>query len=159
MAEAKKLPLADILARRKEFEDMVAAQMESERPAALIAVQEQITLFSFTADELGFKGGSASTKTPATSKNAAGGTCIMSKPLKSTKGDETGVWLNYPPKFLGAEGCFETFKSGKSVDEWLVTRADSKAKAKFLKKLSGRVGTKPNKVQLGEVTEAEFQAA
>lgn len=58
MAE-KKLTLADILAKRKEFEDMVAAQLEAERPAALSAVQEQIKLFSFTADELGFKTGSA----------------------------------------------------------------------------------------------------
>ena len=158
MAEAKKLSLADILAKRKEFEDMVAAQMESERPAALVSVLEQIKLFSFTADELGFKAGAVA-KTSTASKGGTAGTRVMSKPLKSTKGDETGVWLNYPPKFLEAEGCFETYKSGKSIDAWLVTRADSKAKAKFLKKLSSREGTKPNKVQLGEVTEAEFAAA
>ena len=157
MAEAKKLTLAEILAKRKEFEDMVAAQIESERPAALAAVQEQIKLFSFTADELGFKTGSAPRAPSLGAKSA--GTRTMSKPLKSTKGDETGVWLNYPPKFLEAEGCFETYKAGKSIDAWLVTRADNKAKAKFLKKLSSREGTKPNKVQLGEVTEAEFQAA
>ena len=158
MAEAKKLSLADILAKRKEFEDMVAAQIESERPAALTGVLEQIKMFNFTADELGFKA-SAAAKTSTTSKGGSAGTRVMSKPLKSSKGDETGVWLNYPPKFLEAEGCFETYKSGKSIDAWLVTRADSKATAKFLKKLSSRDGTKPNKVQMGEVTEAEFAAA
>ena len=42
MAEAKKLSLADILAKRKEFEDMVAAQLQSERPAALASVLERI---------------------------------------------------------------------------------------------------------------------
>ncbi|OWG15116.1 hypothetical protein KDK82_4364 [Delftia sp. K82] len=158
MAEAKKLSLADILAKRKEFEDMVKAQMEAERPDALKAVQEQIKLFNFTAEELGVKAPAAG-RTSAAPKGTTGGTRVMSKPLKSTKGNETGVWLNYPPKFLEAEGCFETYKSGKSVDGWLVTRADSKAKAKFLKKLSTRIGTPPNKVQLGEVTEAEFKAA
>ncbi len=158
MAEAKKLSLADILAKRKEFEEMVATQMEAERPDALKAVQEQIKLFNFTAEELGVKAPAAG-KTSAAPKGGTTGTRVMSKPLKSSKGDETGVWLNYPPKFLEAEGCFEAYKAGKSVDAWLVTRADSKAKAKFLKKLSSREGTKPNKVQLGEVTEAEFQAA
>ncbi len=158
MAEAKKLTLADILAKRQEFEDMVAAQMKAERPDALKAVQEQIKLFNFTAEELGVKA-SATGRTAAAPKGSNGGTRVMSKPLKSTKSDETGVWLNYPPKFLEAEGCFEAYKTGKSVDAWLVTTADSKIKAKFLKKLSSREGTKPNKVQMGEVTEAQFAAA
>ena len=70
MAEAKKLTLADILAKRQEFEDMVKAQIEADRPAALTAVQEQIKLFNFTADELGFKA-SAAGKTPAAPKAAA----------------------------------------------------------------------------------------
>jgi hypothetical protein len=158
MAEAKKLTLADILAKRKEFEEMVAAQMEAERPAALTAVQEQIKLFGFTAAELGFNAPAAA-RTSTGPKAAAGGTRVMSKPLKSTKSDETGVWLAHPPKFLQDEGCFQTYKDGKSIDAWLVTSADSKGKANFLKKLSSRVGNKPNKVQLGEVTEAQFAAA
>ena len=54
MAEAKKLTLAEILAKRQEFEDMVAAQIQAERPAALTAVQEQIKMFNFTVEELGF---------------------------------------------------------------------------------------------------------
>lgn len=157
MAEAKKLTLADILAKRKEFEEMVAAQMEAERPAALTAVQEQIKLFGFTAHELGFNA-SAAAKTPIGPK-AAAGTRVMSKPLKSTKGDETGVWLAHPPKFLETEGAFTTYKGGKSVDAWLVTPTDKKTKASFLKRLSSREGKVPTKEQLGEITEAEFKAA
>lgn len=157
MAEAKKMTLADILAKRKEFEDMVAAQLKADRPAALTEVLEQIKLFNFTAAELGFKASAATDTTTASTKAAS--TRIMSKPLKSTKGDETGVWLAHPPKFLQAEGCFDAYKNGKSIDAWLVTRADNKAKANFLKKLSTREGVVPNKVQLGEVTETEFKAA
>lgn len=153
MAEAKKLTLADILAKRKEFEDMVAAQLEAERPAALAGVLEQIKLFNFTAEELKLKSGS----TGKTSKEA--GTRTMSKPLKSTKGAKTGVWLAHPPKFLEAEGAFTTYKSGKSVDAWLVTPTEKKAKLNFLKKLSSHQGKVPTKEQLGEITEAEFKAA
>ena len=83
----------------------------------------------------------------------------MNKPLKSTKGEEVGVWLAHPPKFLEAEGCFTTYKSGKSVDEWLVNPTEKKAKINFLKKLSSREGKKPTKEQLGDITEAEFQKA
>lgn len=158
MAEAKKLTLADILAKRQEFEDMVKAQMEAERPAALTAVQEQIKMFNFTAQELGFTA-SATAKNSAGSKGGTGGTRTMSKPLKSTKGDETGVWLAHPPKFLEAEGCFTTYESGKSIDAWLVTPTEKKAKLNLLKKLSSRLGKKPTKEQLGEITEAEFKAA
>ena len=157
MAEAKKLTLAEILAKRQEFEDMVAAQIQAERPAALTAVQEQIKMFNFTADELGFKA-SAAGKTSAAPK-AAGATRVMSKPLKSTKSAETGVWLNYPPKFLEAEGAFTTYKSGKSVDAWLVTPSEKAGKIKFLKKLEGSQGKAPTKEQLGSITEAEFKAA
>ncbi len=157
MAETKKLTLAEILAKRKEFEDMVTAHLQAERPAALASVLEQIKLFNFTAAELGFKAFPAPETTITAPK--ATSTRTMSKPLKTTKGDETGVWLAHPPKFLQAEGCFEAYKNGKSVDAWLVTRADKKAKANFLKKLASREGVVPNKVQLGEVTEAEFQAA
>ena len=82
----------------------------------------------------------------------------MTKPLKSTKGEETGVWLAHPPKFLEAEGAFASYKAGKSVDAWLVTPADKKAKINFLKKLASREGKVPNKDQLGEITEAEFKA-
>ncbi|MDO3552069.1 hypothetical protein [Ralstonia pseudosolanacearum] len=156
MAEAKKLTLAEILAKRKEFDEMVAAQIKAERPDALIAVQEQIKMFNFTAEELGFHSAPA----PRGSSGAkAGGTRSMSKPLKSTKSNETGVWLAHPPKFLEAEGCFATYESGKSVDAWLVTPFESKAKLNFLKKLSSRLGKKPTKEQLGEITEAEFKAA
>lgn len=155
MAEAKKLTLADILAKRKEFEDMVAAQLESERPGALTGVLEQIKMFNFTADELGFKAAPAA----RSSAGGAGATRVLSKPLKSTKGDKTGVWLAHPPKFLEAEGAFTTYKAGKSVDAWLVTPSDKKAKNNFLKKLSSHEGKKPTKEQLGEITEAEFQAA
>ncbi|MBV8621706.1 MAG: H-NS histone family protein, partial [Curvibacter sp.] len=95
MAEAKKLTLAEILAKRKEFEDMVAAQMEAERPAALAAVKEQIATFNFTASELGFHAASAARS--SSGAKGAGGTRNIAKPLKSTKGDETGVWLAHPP--------------------------------------------------------------
>ena len=158
MAEAKKLSLADILAKRKEFEDMVKAQMEAERPDALKAVQEQIKLFNFTAEELGFKG-SASGKTSAAPKGSAG-TRVMTKPLKS-KDDigVNGVWLAHPPKFLELEGAFTTYKSGKSVDAWLVNPTDKTTKLNFLKKLSSREGKVPTKDQLGTITEAEFKAA
>jgi hypothetical protein len=158
MAEAKKLTLAEILAKRKEFEEMVAAQMEAERPAALTAVREQIATFNFTAEELGFKSGSAA-KASTGGKGGAGGTRNITKPLKSTKGDETGVWLAHPPKFLETEGAFTTYESGKPVDAWLVTPTDSKAKLNFLKKLSSRLGKKPTKEQLGTITDAEFKAA
>ncbi|GKT21892.1 hypothetical protein [Acidovorax sp. SUPP3334] len=157
MAEAKKLTLADILAKRKEFEEMVAAQMESERPAALAGVLEQIKMFNFTANELGLH--AASTARSSSVAKGAGGTRTMNKPLKSTKGDETGVWLAHPPKFLEAEGCFTTYESGKSIDAWLVTPTEKKAKLNLLKKLSSRLGKKPTKEQLGEITEAEFKAA
>lgn len=158
MAEAKKLTLADILAKRKEFEDMVAAQLEAERPTALAAVKEQITLFNFTADELGLH--SAPAKASSGGKGAsAGGTRVMSKPLKSTKSEETGVWLAHPPKFLEAEGAFAAYKSGKSIDAWLVNPADKKAKINFLKKLASREGKVPTKEQLHDITEADFKAA
>ncbi|PUE62899.1 hypothetical protein B9Z45_02210 [Limnohabitans sp. 2KL-17] len=155
MAEAKKLTLADILAKRKEFEDMVAAQLESERPTALAAVLEQIKMFNFTAEELELKTGSSG-KTAAAK---VAGTRTMSKPLKSTKGAETGVWLAHPPKFLEAEGAFTTYKAGKPVDAWLVTPSEKKAKLNFLKKLSSHQSKVPTKEQLGEITEAEFKAA
>ena len=155
MAEAKKLTLAEILAKRKEFDDMVAAQLHAERPTALAGVLEQIKLFSFTADELGFK----DTSTPTNAKGGAGVTRVLSKPLKSSKTEETGVWLAHPPKFLETEGAFTAYESGKPVDAWLVTPTDSKAKLNFLKKLSSRLGKKPTKEQLGAITEAEFKAA
>ena len=156
MAEAKKLSLADILAKRKEFEDLVKAQMEAERPDALKAVQEQIKLFSFTASELGLQ--ATPTRTSPAAKTV--GTRTMTKPLKS-KDDIglTGVWLAHPPKFLELEGAFTTYKSGKSVDAWLVNPTDKTIKLNFLKKLSSREGKVPTKEQLGEITEAEFKAA
>lgn len=157
MAE-KKLTLAEILAKRKEFEEMVAAQIESERPAALTAVQEQIKLFGFTANELGFKSiGAAKTSTASA---GSAGTRTMTKPLKS-KNDIglSGVWLAHPPKFLELEGAFTTYKSGKSVDAWLVNPTDKTTKLNFLKKLSSRDGKVPTKEQLGDITEAEFKAA
>ena len=155
MAE-KKLTLAEILAKRKEFEEMVAAQIESERPAALKAVQEQIKLFSFTASELGLQ--AAPTRTTPSAKTS--GTRTMTKPLKS-KDDIglTGVWLAHPPKFLELEGAFTTYKAGKSVDAWLVNPTDKTIKLNFLKKLSSREGKVPTKEQLGDITEAEFKAA
>lgn len=156
MAE-KKLTLAEILAKRKEFDDMVAAQLQAERPGALAGVLEQIKMFNFTADELGFHAAPA----PRTSTGTkAPGTRVMSKPLKS-KDDIglSGVWLAHPPKFLELEGAFTTYKSGKPVDQWLADPADKKAKANFLKKLSSREGKAPTKEQLGEITEAEFKAA
>ena len=84
----------------------------------------------------------------------------MTKPLKS-KDDIglTGVWLAHPPKFLELEGAFTTYKSGKSVDAWLVNPTDKTIKLNFLKKLSSREGKVPTKEQLGEITEAEFKAA
>ncbi|MCK4161430.1 hypothetical protein HFK89_02975 [Ralstonia pseudosolanacearum] len=154
MAE-KKLTIAEILAKRKEFDDMLAEQLASERPAALSSVLEQIKLFNFTADELGFHAAPATQ--PAPTKTA--GTRVMNKPLKSTKTDETSVWLAHPPKFLEAEGAFTTYKSGKSIDAWLVNPADKKAKINFLKKLASRESKQPNKEQLGDITDAEFKAA
>lgn len=158
MAEAKKLSLADILAKRKEFDDMVAAQMEAERPAALENVLEQIKLFGFTSDDLGLRSAPTTRSSTTASAGKVGTTRTMSKPLKSTKGDDAGVWLAHPPKFLEAEGCFTTYKGGKSIDAWLVTPADKKAKINFLKRLATREGKVPNKEQLGEITEAEFKA-
>lgn len=157
MAE-KKMTVAEILAKRKEFEEMLAAQLEAERPSALVAVKEQISLYKFTAEELEIQ----AAPTPAASESSparSSGTRVMNKPLKSTKGEEVGVWLAHPPKFLEAEGCFTTYKSGKSVDEWLVNPTEKKSKLNFLKKLSSREGKKPTKEQLGDITEAEFQKA
>lgn len=156
MAEAKKLTLAEILAKRKEFDDMVAAQLEAERPAALAGVLEQIKMFNFTADELGFHAALATRSSTGGAKTGA--TRVLSKPLKSKTG-ETGVWLAHPPKFLELEGAFTTYKSGKSVDTWLADPADKKAKINFLKKLSSRESKAPTKEQLGDITEAEFKAA
>ncbi|MBO7803472.1 H-NS family nucleoid-associated regulatory protein [Burkholderia pseudomallei] len=158
MAEAKKLTLAEILAKREEFEKMVAAQMEAERPAALQGVREQIKMFNFTAEELGFKA-TAAAKASTGTKGGSGATRNISKPLKSTKSDETGVWLAHPPKFLEAEGAFATYKSGKSIDAWLVDAKDKKAKINFLKKLASREGKVPSKEQLHDITEADFNAA
>ena len=155
MAE-KKLTLAEILAKRKEFDDMVAAQLQAERPTALAGVLEQISMFSFTADELGFHAAPAAR---ASSGTKAAGTRVMNKPLKSTKTDETGVWLAHPPKFLETEGAFTAYKSGKSVDAWLVTPSDKKTKVNFLKKLASREGKVPTKEQLHDITEADFKAA
>lgn len=154
MAE-KKMTVAEILAKRKEFEEMLAAQLEAERPSALAAVKEQISLYKFTAEELELQAPAPAKSSPSKSS----GTRVMSKPLKSIKGDEVGVWLAHPPKFLEAEGCFTTYKSGKSVDAWLVNPAETKSKINFLKKLSSREGKKPTKEQLGDITEAEFQKA
>lgn len=154
MAE-KKMTVAEILAKRKEFEEMLAAQLEAERPSALAAVKEQISLYKFTAEELELQAPTPARSSPARSS----GTRAMNKPLKSTKGEEVGVWLAHPPKFLEAEGCFTTYKSGKSVDAWLVNPAETKSKINFLKKLSSREGKKPTKEQLGDITEAEFQKA
>lgn len=155
MAE-KKMTVAEILAKRKEFEEMLSAQLEAERPSALLAVKEQISLYKFTAEELEIQAAPA----PAMSSPArSSGTRVMNKPLKSTKSEEVGVWLAHPPKFLEAEGCFTTYKSGKSVDEWLVNPTEKKAKINFLKKLSSREGKKPTKEQLGDITDAEFQKA
>ena len=156
MAEAKKLTLVEILAKRKEFEDMVTAQLQAERPTALAHVKEQIKMFSFTPAELGF---SAVSAPRLLSGPKTGGTRTMAKPLKSTKGNETGVWLAHPPKFLDSDGAFTAYTSGKSVDDWLVTPTDKVAKIKFLKKLATRLGKVPTKAQLGEVTDAEFKAA
>lgn len=160
MADTKKLTLAEILAKRKEFDDMIAAQLEAERPTALEGVLEQIKMFDFTAEELGFQAAPA----PRAATNGGGptkqaNTRVMSKPLKSMKGNETGVWLAHPPKFLEAEGAYDAYKAGKSVDAWLVSPADKGVKVKFLKKLASRLGKVPTKDQLGDITEAEFKAA
>ena len=156
MAEAKKMTLADILAKRKEFEDMVAAQLKADRPAALAEVVEQIKLFNFTAAELGFKASSAGDTASAAPKATA--TRVMNKPLKSKAG-EAGVWLAHPPKFLEAEGAFTAYTSGKIVDAWLAEPTDKKAKASFLKRLASRLGKVPTKEQLGDITKEEFEAA
>lgn len=157
MAEAKKMTLVDILAKRKEFEDMVAAQLKADRPAALAEVLEQIKLFNFTAAELGFKASSAGDTASAAPKATT--TRVMNKPIKSTAGEEPSVWLAHPPKFLDTEGAFTTYQSGKSVDAWLVTPADKKAKANFLKKLASRLVKVPTKEQLGDITKEEFETA
>lgn len=158
MAEAKKLTLAEILEKRKEFEDMVAAHLKAERPAALAAILEQVKLFNFTAEELGFHA-APSDKASAGGTSGSGATRNMSKPLRSTKGDETGMWLAHPPKFLETEGAFAAYKPGKSIDAWLVNPADKKAKINFLKKLASREGKVPSKEQLHEISETDFKAA
>ncbi|MCA8457457.1 hypothetical protein LGN04_26480 [Burkholderia multivorans] len=172
----KKLTVAEILAKRREFEEMIQAQLAEERPAALDAVKEQIATFTFTAEELGFaslevvkeiikhEGWTAAElgiHVPTAGRGAGTGdkqTRVMSKPLKNKDGSETGVWLAHPPKFLDTEGCFTEYKAGKSIDAWLVNPADKKAKINFLKKLASRESKAPTKEQLGEITEAEFKA-
>lgn len=156
MAEAKKaLSIAEIKAKRQEFEDMIAAQMKAERPAALAHMKEQIDLFKFTAAELGLHAPAAG----AAGKGGAGGSRNIGKPLKSTTTGKIGVWLNYPPTFLETEGAFTAYKGGKSIDGWLVNPADKKGKINFLKKLAKHENKQPTKEQLGDVTEAEFKAA
>ncbi len=151
----KKLSLAEILAKRREFEEMIQAQLEAERPAALEHMKEQIKMFNFTAEELGLH---APVVHAVARGPKAGGTRNMNKPLKSIVNGETSVWLAHPPKFLETEGAFTTYKSGQSIDAWLVNPADKKTKINFLKKLASRESKQPSKDQLGDITAAEFKA-
>lgn len=176
-AAPKKLTIAEIQAQRKAFEAQIQAQLEEERPAALESVKENIETFTFTAEELGFATPTSLEAIKAvvhaqgftaeelglhvpTGKGAgkAAGTRVMGKPLKNKDGSATGVWLAHPPKFLEAEGCYTDYKAGKSIDAWLVTPTDKKAKINFLKKLASRENKVPTKEQLGDITEAEFKA-
>lgn len=74
-------------------------------------------------------------------------------------GAKSACGLYTHPKILEAEGAFTAYKCGKSVDAWLVTPADKKVKISFRKKLPSREDEFPNKDQLGELTEVEFEAA
>ena len=175
-AAPKKLTVAEILAKRREFEEMIQAQLDAERPAALASVKEQIETFTFTAAELGFASLEAIKEVihaegftadelgfhSATAGKGKGDgetkSRVMGKPIKSKDGSATGVWLAHPPKFLETEGCYTTYKSGEPVDAWLVNPADKKAKINFLKKLASRESKQPTEKQLGEITQAEFKA-
>lgn len=133
----------------------------------LKAVEPAFTLKELFGDELqdmlkaeGY--GATSTARAGKAAKAAGGesgTRNVTKPIKSLNGSQTGVWLAHPPKFLEAEGCFTTFKQGKSVDAWLVDPTDDDKKANFLRKLAKATGQQPNKTQLGNLTEATFSGS
>lgn len=133
----------------------------------LKAVEPAFTLKELFGEELqdmlkaeGY--GATSTARAGKAAKAAGGesgTRNVTKPIKSLNGSQTGVWLAHPPKFLEAEGCFTTFKQGKSVDAWLVDPTDDDKKANFLRKLAKATGQQPNKTQLGNLTEATFSGS
>ncbi|MDH0050151.1 MULTISPECIES: hypothetical protein [Comamonas] len=78
--------------------------------------------------------------------------------IKSIKNsDETGVWRAGPPSFFKAEGGFETYESGASIDQWLVDPEDSQSKIKLLKKLEEKSGKAPTQEQLGSITVESYQ--
>ncbi len=128
----------------------------------LKAVEPAFTLQELFGDELKAilkAEGYGAVSTPRATKTAAGGesgTRNVDKPIKSLDGSQKSVWLAHPPKFLEAEGCFTTFKQGKSVDAWLVDASDDDKKANFLRKLAKATGQQPNKTQLGKVSEDVF---
>lgn len=78
--------------------------------------------------------------------------------IKSIKNpDETGVWRAGPPSFFKAEGGFDTYESGASINQWLVDPEDSQSKIKLLKKLEEKTGKAPNQEQLGSITAESYQ--
>lgn len=66
--------------------------------------------------------------------------------------DETGVWRAGPPSFFKAEGGLDAYAKGQSIDQWLVDPKDGQSKIKLLQILEKKLGPKPNKEQLGDIT-------
>ncbi|MBU9118356.1 H-NS histone family protein [Burkholderia multivorans] len=168
-AAPKKLSLDDFMkqqealeAQKKALEEQFQASLAEERPSALEDVLKKVKLFKFTADELGFHfapatGGKGKGK-------SEGGSRQVNYTIKSTAGNEVGVWLAAPPPFLKSEGCFTTYESGKTVDGWLVDPNKTEDKAKFLAKLMKHTvkdgkEKEPTKEQLGTVTLEAVKAA
>nr|WP_313657994.1 hypothetical protein [Achromobacter ruhlandii] len=171
----------DLVSRYVDLDDKEKAELDglvktvkeakAKRKAAIEDIQKKLkavepafTLKELFGDELQTilkAEGYVATSTARVGKaaKAAGGesgTRNVDKPIKSLDGSQKGVWLAHPPKFLEAEGCFTTFKQGKSVDAWLVDASDDDKKANFLRKLAKATGQQPNKTQLGKVSEELF---
>lgn len=66
--------------------------------------------------------------------------------------DETEVWRANPPSFFKAEGGLDAYAKGQSIDQWLVDPKDGQSKIKLLHMLEKKLGAKPNKDQLGDIT-------
>ncbi|PRZ48162.1 hypothetical protein [Paraburkholderia fungorum] len=159
-AEAAQKALADALAAGKKDAvtnietiikdneltavDLVA--VITKKDEAIELLKAVVSAHHILPADLGFK--ATGRATSASTGSASGTARNMGKPLKSkTDAATVGVWLAHPPKFLEAEGCFETYKAGKSVDDWLVNPSDEKAKENFLAKLQKLTGQAPSKTQ------------
>lgn len=149
-------PIKEAKVKRQKAIDEIQTKLKAVEPAVTLEELFGAELQNMLKAE-GY--GATSTARAGKAAKAAGGesgTRNVTKPIKSLNGSQTGVWLAHPPKFLEAEGCFTTFKQGKSVDAWLVDPTDDDKKANFLRKLAKATGQQPNKTQLGKLTEEAF---